>query len=125
MGGWDAVAGTMYVAEFCGIDFDPELIKRRVKAGYCDVMVTSLDEALRILKNAVRKREAASIGLVGNCADLIPELAKRGVVPDLLTDQTRAHDPIEGYVPNGSTPVAGQELRKKSPKAARKHAPPA
>src|SRR4029434_2871612 len=75
------------------------------------VLVTSCDEALRILKNAVRKGEATSVGLVGNCADLIPELAKRGVVPDLLTDQTSAHDPIGGYVPNGVTLEAARELR--------------
>src|SRR5207253_2887035 len=102
-------------------DVDPERIKRRVKTGYCDVMVTSLDEALRILKNAVRKGEAASVGLVGNCADLIPELAKRGVVPDLLTDQTSAHDPIGGYVPNGMTLEAALELRKKSPEEYKKN----
>ena len=75
----------------------------------------SLDEALRILKNAVRKGEATSVGLVGNCADLIPEMAKRGVVPDLLTDQTSAHDPIGGYVPNGMTLAAALELRKNDP----------
>src|SRR5216683_905901 len=101
MGGAQPLAATMNGAAFLGIDVDPERIKRRLKTGYCDVMVTSLDEALRILKNAVRKGEATSVGLVGNCADLIPELAKRGVVPDLLTDQTSAHDPIGGYVPNG------------------------
>src|SRR5438309_5978234 len=108
-------------AAFLGIDVDPERIKRRVKTGYCDVMVTSLDEALRILKNAVRKGEATSVGLVGNCADLIPELAKRGVVPDLLTDQTSAHDPIGGYVPNGRTLEAALELRAKSPEEYKKH----
>src|SRR6266702_3917211 len=75
MGGAQPLAATMNGGAFLGIDADPERIKRRVKTGYCDVMVTSLDEALRILKNAVRKREAASIGLVGNCADLIPALA--------------------------------------------------
>jgi urocanate hydratase len=89
MGGAQPLAATMNGAAFLGIDVDPERIKKRLKTGYCDVMVTSLDEALRILKNAVRKGEATSVGLVGNCADLIPELAKRGVVPDLLTD--RAH----------------------------------
>src|SRR6266550_3907665 len=68
-------AATMNGAAFLGIDVDPERIKRRVKTGYCDVLVTSLDEALRILKNAVRKGEATSVGLVGNCADLIPGLA--------------------------------------------------
>src|SRR6266536_2079216 len=122
MGGAQPLAATMNGAAFLGIDADPERIKRRVKTGYCDVMVTSLDEALRILKNAVRKREATSVGLVGNCADLIPELAKRGVVPDLLTDQTSAHDPIEGYVPNGMTLEAALELRKKDPKEYKKRA---
>jgi urocanate hydratase len=113
MGGAQPLAATMNGAAFLGIDVDPERIKRRVKTGYCDVMVTSLDEALRILKNAVRKSEAISVGLVGNCADLVPEMAKRGVVPDLLTDQTSAHDPTDGYVPNGITLQAAVELRKK------------
>jgi urocanate hydratase len=115
MGGAQPLAATMNGAAFLGIDVDPERIKRRVKSGYCDVMVNSLDEALRILKNAVRKGEATSVGLVGNCADLIPEMAKRGVVPDLLTDQTSAHDPIGGYVPNGMTLPAALELRKSDP----------
>src|ERR1700737_4570541 len=115
MGGAQPLAATMNGAAFLGIDVDPERIKRRVKSGYCDVMVTSLDEALRILKNAVRKREATSVGLVGNCADLIPDLAKRGVVPDVLTDQTSAHDPIGGSVPNGEAGEAGAQLRKKNP----------
>src|ERR1700731_4219674 len=112
MGGAQPLAATMNGAAFLGIDVDPERIKRRVKTGYCDVMVTNLDEALRILKNAVRQGEATSVGLVGNCADLIPEMARRGVVPDLLTDQTSAHDPIGGYVPNGLTLEAALELRK-------------
>src|ERR1700719_2744742 len=115
MGGAQPLAATMNGAAFLGIDVDPERIKRRVKTGYCDVMVTSLDEALRILKNAVRKREAVSVGLVGNCADLIPELARRGVVPDVLTDQTSAHDPLNGYVPNGMSLDAAIGLRKKNP----------
>src|SRR6202166_1564090 len=115
MGGAQPLAATLNGAAFLGVDVDPERIKRRVKTGYCDVMVNSLDEVLRILKNAVRKREAASVGLVGNCADVIPELARRGVVPDLLTDQTSAHDPLGGYVPNGMTLEAALELRGKSP----------
>src|SRR2546423_10246970 len=121
-GGAQPLAATMNGDAFSGIDVDPERIKRRMKTGYCDVMVTSLDEALRILKNAVRKGEATSVGLVGNCADLIPELAKRGVVPDLLTDQTSAHDPIGGYVPNGMTLETALELRKKSPEEYKKRA---
>jgi len=103
MGGAQPLAATLNSGAFLGIDVDPERIKRRVKSGYCDVMVNDLDESLRILKNAVRKREAASVGLVANCADLIPALAKRGVVPDLLTDQTSAHDPLNGYIRKVST----------------------
>ena len=102
---------------FLGIEVDPERIKKRLRTGYCDFMVNSLDEALRILKNAVRKKENISVGLVGNCADVIPELAERGVVPDILTDQTSAHDPLNGYVPNGMTLEAALELRARDPKA--------
>ncbi|MCL4522912.1 MAG: urocanate hydratase [Acidobacteria bacterium] len=115
MGGAQPLAATMNGGAFLGIDVDPERIKRRLKTGYCDVMVTDLDEALRILKNAVRKQEASSVGLVGNCADLIPQMAQRGVVPDLLTDQTSAHDPLNGYVPNGMTLEKALELRRKNP----------
>jgi urocanate hydratase len=80
-------------------------------------MVNNLDEALRILKNAIRKKEAVSVGLVGNCADVIPELAARGVVPDLLTDQTSAHDPLNGYVPNGMSLDEAIKMRSSDPKA--------
>jgi urocanate hydratase len=120
MGGAQPLAATLNGAAFLGIDVDPGRIKRRVKTGYCDVMVNDLDEALRILKNAVRKREAISVGLVGNCADLIPELARRGVVPDLLTDQTSAHDPIGGYIPQGLDPTQAADLRKVDPDSYRK-----
>src|SRR5438045_8130672 len=87
MGGAQPLAATLNGAVFLGIEVDPERIKKRLKTGYCDFMVNTLDEALRILKNAVRKKEAVSVGLIGNCADVISELAERGVVPDLLTDQ--------------------------------------
>jgi urocanate hydratase len=117
MGGAQPLAATMTGAAFLGIDVDPERIKKRLKTGYCDFMVTTLDEALRILKNAVRKKENVSVGLVGNCADIIPELAERGVVPDILTDQTSAHDPLNGYVPNGISLTEALELRKRDPKA--------
>ena len=115
MGGAQPLAATMTGAAFLGIDVDPERIKKRLKTGYCDFMVNTLDEALRILKNAVRKKENVSVGLVGNCADVIPELAERGVVPDILTDQTSAHDPLNGYVPNGMTLEQALELRKSDP----------
>jgi urocanate hydratase len=122
MGGAQPLAATLNGAAFLGIDVDPERIKRRVKAGYCDVMVNNLDEALRILKNAVRKREATSVGLVGNCADVIPELARRGVVPDILTDQTSAHDPVGGYIPQGLDAAQAADLRKADPETYRKRA---
>ena len=117
MGGAQPLAATMTGAAFLGIDVDAERIKKRLKTGYCDFMVTTLDEALRILKNAIRKKENVSVGLVGNCADVIPELAERGVLPDILTDQTSAHDPLNGYVPNGMTLAEALELRQRDPKA--------
>jgi urocanate hydratase len=117
MGGAQPLAATMTGAAFLGIDVDPERIKKRLKTGYCDFMVNTLDEALRILKNAVRKQENVSVGLVGNCADIIPELAERGVVPDILTDQTSAHDPLNGYVPSGMAFEQALSLRKSDPQA--------
>jgi urocanate hydratase len=122
MGGAQPLAATMAGAAILCVEVDPERIKRRLKTGYCDVMVNSLDEALRILKNAVRKGEATSVGLIGNCADVIPELAKRGVVPDLLTDQTSAHDPINGYIPRGLSLEEAADLRRRDPDEYRKRA---
>jgi urocanate hydratase len=116
MGGAQPLAATMTGAAFLGIEVDPERIKKRLKTGYCDFMVNSLDEALRILKNALRKKENISVGLVGNCAEIIPELAERGVVPDILTDQTSAHDPLNGYVAAGMSLDEVAEMRKSDPK---------
>src|SRR6201994_433143 len=116
MGGAQPLAATMAGACFLGIDVDADRIKKRLKTGYCDFMVTTLDEALRILKNAVRKKENVSVGLIGNCADVIPELATRGVVPDILTDQTSAHDPLNGYIPNGMSLQNALGLRRRDPK---------
>src|SRR5205085_1595263 len=115
------LAATMTGAASLGIDVDPERIKKRLKTGYCDFMVNSLDEALRIIKNAVRKKENISVGLVGNCADVIPELAERGVVPDILTDQTSAHDPLNGYVPNGMSLSEALALRERDSGAYQEH----
>lgn len=117
MGGAQPLAATMTGACFLGIDVDAERIKKRLKTGYCDFMVNNLDEALRILKNSIRKKEAVSVGLIGNCAEVIPELAERGVLPDILTDQTSAHDPLNGYVPAGMPLEKAIELRKQDPKA--------
>jgi urocanate hydratase len=115
MGGAQPLAATLTGAAFLGIEVDAERIKRRIRQGYCDICVNSLDEAIRILKVAVRKKQAMSVGLVGNCADVIPELARRGIVPDLLTDQTSAHDPLNGYVPSGLTLDEAAELRRRDP----------
>ncbi len=117
MGGAQPLAATMTGAAFLGIEVDPERIKKRLKSGYCDFMANSLDEALRIMNDAVRNKQNISVGLVGNCADVIPELAERGVVPDILTDQTSAHDPLNGYVPNGMSFEEALELRAHDPKA--------
>lgn len=121
-GGAQALAATMNGAAILCVEVDSERIKQWMKRGYCDVMVNSLDEALRILKNAVRKRDATSVGLVGNCADVIPELARRGVVPDLLTDQTGACEPLNGYVPAGLTLDEAAELWRRDGKEYRKRA---
>jgi urocanate hydratase len=115
MGGAQPLAATLNGAAFLGIEVDAERIKRRIRTGYCDICVNSLDEAIRILKNAVRQKQAVSVGLVGNCADVIPELARRGIVPDLLTDQTSAHDPLNGYIPSGLSLEEAAELRRKNP----------
>jgi urocanate hydratase len=115
MGGAQPLAATMAGAAFLGVDVDPERIKRRLRTGYCDIMVNDLDEAVRILKNAVRKKEAVSVALVGNCAEVIPELAARGIVPDLLTDQTSAHDPLGGYIPRGLSVADAADLRRRDP----------
>jgi len=115
MGGAQPLAATMNGAAFLGIEVDAEKIKRRIRTGYCDICVNSLDEAIRILKNAVRQKQPQSVGLVGNCADIIPELARRGIVPDLLTDQTSAHDPLNGYVPSGLNLDEAAALRQHDP----------
>src|SRR5690349_5164142 len=117
MGGAQPLAATMTDACFLGIDVDPERIKKRLRSGYCDFMVTTLDEALRMIKNAVRQKQNISVGLVGNCADIVPELAERGVVPDILTDQTSAHDPLNGYIPRGMSLEQALALRKSDPHA--------
>jgi len=117
-GGAQPLAATMLGAAFLGVEVEAERIKRRIRSGECDFLVHSLDEALRILKNALRKRENLSVGLVGNCAELLPEMASRGVLPDLLTDQTPLldsgshsnHQEARCYVPAGMTPAEASAL---------------
>jgi urocanate hydratase len=99
MGGAQPLAATMNGAAFLGVDVDPVRIERRLKTAYIDHMTRDLDEALRLALDAKAKRQAFSVGLVGNAAEVMPELVKRGIVPDVLTDQTSAHDTLSGYVP--------------------------
>src|ERR1700752_552036 len=115
MGGAQPLAATLNGAVFLGIDVDPERIERRVNTGYCDRMALTLDEALKICDEARQQKKALSIGLVGNCAELLPELVRRGVKVDVVTDQTSAHDPLNGYVPANMSLAQAEELRKSNP----------
>src|SRR5882724_7523556 len=115
MGGAQPLAATMNGAVFLGVEVDPARIEKRLKSGYCDKIAQSLDEALRIIDEARKERRAVSVGLVGNCADVLPEMVKRDVVPDVLTDQTSAHDALNGYVPHGMPLEEALALRKKNP----------
>src|ERR1035438_4903390 len=108
MGGAQPPAAGQNGAAFLGIDVDSARIRKRIETGYCDVMTHSLDEALAILREAIAAGQPKSVGLVANCAEALPEMARRGVVPDLLTDQTSAHDPLNGYIPTGHTVEHGR-----------------
>src|ERR1700730_9241790 len=114
MGGAQPLAATMTGARFLGIDVDPKRIQKRVDSGYCDCIATTVDEALETLAEAGRKGSALSVGLVGNAADVLPELLRRNVIPDIVTDQTSAHDPLNGYVPNGMSLDAALALRQQN-----------
>ena len=111
MGGAQPLAATMNGARCLGIEVDPARIEKRLASGYCDKIAWSLDEALQMLET----EEALSVGLVGNCADVLPEMVERGIVPDVLTDQTSAHDALNGYVPNGISLQKALELRAQDP----------
>jgi len=115
MGGAQPLAATLNGAVFLGIEVDPARIERRVRTGYCDRMAQSLDEALDICEDAGERKRAVSVGLVGNCAELLPEIVRRGVKIDAVTDQTSAHDPLNGYVPAGLSLEGAVELRRIDP----------
>jgi len=99
MGGAQPLAATMQGAAFLGVEVDPARIEKRLAAGYCDRMTESLDQALVWIDEARASKSALSVGLVGNAADVLPELVARGITPDVVTDQTSAHDMLNGYVP--------------------------
>ncbi len=115
MGGAQPLAATMNGAVFLGIDVDPTRIEKRIATGYCDRMTHSLDDALSIVAAAQSRGEALSVGLVGNRADVLPELVRRGVVPDVLTDQTSAHDTLVGYVLHGMDLADALTMRRDNP----------
>jgi urocanate hydratase len=117
MGGAQPLAATLNGAVFLGIDVDPERIERRVRTGYCDRLALTLDEALDICEDAIDQKRAISVGLVGNCAEVLPELVRRGVKVDAVTDQTSAHDPLNGYVPAELTLDEAAGLRERDPTA--------
>src|SRR5665213_2737703 len=115
MGGAQPLAATMLGAAILGVEVAESRIDKRIETGYCDRKTSSLDEALRWLDEAKSKGEPLSVGLVGNAADVIPALVERGVVPDVLTDQTSAHDMLNGYVPADMSLAAADALRKSDP----------
>jgi len=111
MGGAQPLAVTMNEGVALVIEIDARRIERRIRDGYCDRMTEDLDEALRWVREATRAGEALSIGLVGNCAEILPDLVVRGVIPDVLTDQTSAHDALHGYYPAGISIHQADALR--------------
>jgi len=115
MGGAQPLAATMNGAAILCVEVDKSRIEKRLNTGYCDKMATELDEALRLVLEAKEQKKSLSIGLVGNCADTHPEIVKRGVTPDVVTDQTSAHDELNGYVPGGMSLKEALDLRKKNP----------
>jgi urocanate hydratase len=104
MGGAQPLAATMNGAAFLGVDVDPARIERRLQMRYIDHLTRDLDDALKRVLEAKERKQAVSVGLVGNAAEVMPELVRRGIVPDVLTDQTSAHDALNGYVPITKSP---------------------
>ncbi|WP_324668775.1 urocanate hydratase [Geochorda subterranea] len=115
MGGAQPLAITINEGVALVVEVDPARIRRRLETGYCDRMTADLDEALAWVERAVAERRPLSVGLVGNAAEVFPELVRRGRIPDVVTDQTSAHDPLNGYVPTGLGLDEAAELRRRDP----------
>ncbi len=115
MGGAQPLAATMNGAAFLGIEVDRERLQKRIDTGYLDVIANDLDHALELIEEAKANKEALSVGLVGNAGEVLPEILRRNVIPDVLTDQTSAHDTLNGYVPMGMTLEEAFKLREKNP----------
>src|SRR5438128_8662707 len=116
MGGAQPLAAAMNGAAFLGIEADVSRIRRRIETGYLKTMTERLEEAWKLVTEARDKRRPLSVGLVGNCADILPEMVRRGWIPDLVTDQTSAHDPLNGYIPQGLSLDEAAKLRETDPK---------
>lgn len=115
MGGAQPLAAAMNVGAILCVEVDPTRIERRLKTGYCDAATTNLDEALVLIDRARKEGRGFSVALRGNAADVYPELVRKGIVPDIVTDQTSAHDPLHGYIPNGLPDEDALKLREKNP----------
>jgi urocanate hydratase len=115
MGGAQPLAVTMNEGVALVVEVDPARVERRVKLGYCDRVAGSVDEAVRMAEEAKASQAAVSIAVVGNAAQVFPELVRRGIVPDVVTDQTSAHDPLGGYVPDGLSLDDAVRLRREDP----------
>ena len=115
MGGAQPLAVTMNEGVCLAVEVDPHHIQRRLETGYCDEMASTLDEALHQVREAVSQGQPLSIGLIGNAAEIYPELVRRGIVPDMVTDQTSAHDALNGYIPAGLSLEEANELRRTDP----------
>lgn len=115
MGGAQPLAVTMNDGVFIGIDVDRSRIEKRIQSRYCDVLMETMEEALSMAEAARSAGRPLSIGLLGNAAELLPQMIAHGFVPDILTDQTSAHDPLNGYVPAGFTIETGRQLRQENP----------
>ena len=115
MGGAQPLSVTMNNGVTICIEIDPFRIQRRLETKYLNMATDSMDDALSMARDAQKKGEPLSIGLQGNAADIVPQMAKLGIVPDMITDQTSAHDELDGYVPNGMTYEAALALRKTNP----------
>jgi urocanate hydratase len=115
MGGAQPLAVTMNEGVCLAVEVDPHHIQRRLETGYCDEIASTLDEALNQVREACSQGQPLSIGLIGNAAEVYPELVRRGIVPDMVTDQTSAHDALNGYIPAGLSVEEAEELRKRDP----------
>ncbi|MCC6912645.1 MAG: urocanate hydratase [Rhodospirillaceae bacterium] len=122
MGGAQTLAATMAGASCLAIECRPTSIEFRLRTGYVDVQAKDLDDALAIIAKATKEKKALSVALLGNAAEILPELVRRGVKPDAVTDQTSAHDPVNGYLPIGWSLAKWEEMRQKDPKAVAKAA---